>query len=204
MNEKLQYIYSLYPDAKCELIYHNLFELVIAVSLSAQTTDKKVNLATKELFLKYPTIIDLANADIEDVKRIVRPIGMVNVKSKNIIEIAKIIHNDFNDKIPNNKDLLMGLPGVGNKTANVVLAEGFKMNEFPVDTHINRVAKRLQLADVNDLVEAVEAKLKKQIEPEMYLQMHHSLIYFGRYMCKAISPDCLNCKLKESCNKNYK
>lgn len=204
MNESLKYIYELYPDAKCELTYHNLFELLIAVTLSAQTTDKKVNEATKILFEKYDSPAKLASANIDDVKKIIKPIGMVNNKSKNIIEIAKIIHDTYNDEVPNDKELLTKLPGVGNKTANVVLAEGFKIPELPVDTHINRIAKRLKIAKIDDDVLAVERKLKKQIEPEMYIQMHHSLIYFGRYKCKAISPECDDCKLKNKCQKNYK
>ena len=146
MRESLQYIYDLYPNASCELIFHNNFELLIAVVLSAQTTDKKVNIATKELFEKYNKPQLLASANIEDVKKIIKPIGMVNVKSKNIIEIAQIIHDQYNDIVPNDKELLMNLPGVGNKTANVVMAEAFGAHEFPVDTHINRIAKRLKIS----------------------------------------------------------
>ena len=143
MDEKLTYIHNMYPNAKCELVYNNIFQLVVVVSLSAQTTDKRVNMCSPILFLKYPTIEALANANIKDVSEIIKPIGMVNNKAKNIINLAKAIHNEYNDVVPKSKEELVNLPGVGNKTANVVLAEGFKIPAFPVDTHINRIAKRL-------------------------------------------------------------
>ena len=188
MDEKLTYIYEMFPDAKCELDYNTIFQLLIAVSLSAQTTDKKVNMCTPYLFEKYPTIKDLAQANIEDVKQIIKPIGMSNTKGKNIINIAKIIHEKYNDEVPKNIDDLLTLPGVGIKTINVVLAEGFKIPAFPVDTHVNRVAKRLYYATLKDDVSDVERKLKKKIDKNMWIQMHHSMISFGRYFCKAIAP----------------
>lgn len=194
----------MYPDAKCELVYNNIFQLVVVVSLSAQTTDKRVNMCSPILFLKYPTIESLANANIKDVSEIIKPIGMVNNKAKNIINLAKVIHNEYNDIVPTNKEKLIKLPGVGNKTANVVLAEGFKIPAFPVDTHINRIAKRLYYATINDTVEDVERKLKKKIPQDMWISMHHSLIFFGRYFCKAINPLCDECKLNGKCRKNYK
>lgn len=204
MDEKLTYIHNMYPDAKCELVYNNIFQLVVVVSLSAQTTDKRVNMCSPILFLKYPTIESLANANIKDVSEIIKPIGMVNNKAKNIINLAKVIHNEYNDIVPTNKEKLIKLPGVGNKTANVVLAEGFKIPAFPVDTHINRIAKRLYYATINDTVEDVERKLKKKIPQDMWISMHHSLIFFGRYFCKAINPLCDECKLNGKCRKNYK
>ena len=204
MDEKLTYIYEMFPNAKCELDYNTIFQLLIAVSLSAQTTDKKVNMCTPSLFLKYPTVKDLAEANIDDVKQIIKPIGMSNTKGKNIINIAKIIHEKYNDEVPQNVDDLLTLPGVGNKTINVVLAEGFKIPAFPVDTHVNRVAKRLKLAYISDDVSDVERKLKKKIDRDMWIQMHHSMIFFGRYFCKAISPRCDECKLKGKCRVNYK
>ena len=204
MDEKLTYIYEMFPNAKCELDYNTIFQLLIAVSLSAQTTDKKVNMCTPYLFEKYPTIKDLAQANIEDVKQIIKPIGMSNTKGKNIINIAKIIHEKYNDEVPKNIDDLLTLPGVGIKTINVVLAEGFKIPAFPVDTHVNRVAKRLYYATLKDDVSDVERKLKKKIDKNMWIQMHHSMIFFGRYFCKAISPKCNECKLKSQCRVNYK
>lgn len=204
MDEKLTYIHNMYPNAKCELVYNNIFQLVVVVSLSAQTTDKRVNMCSPILFLKYPTIEALANANIKDVSEIIKPIGMVNNKAKNIINLAKVIHNEYNDVVPASKEELIKLPGVGNKTANVVLAEGFKIPAFPVDTHINRIAKRLYYATLNDTVEDVERKLKKKIPQDMWISMHHSLIFFGRYFCKAINPLCDECKLNGKCRKNYK
>lgn len=204
MDEKLNYVYEMFKDAKCELKYNTIFQLLIAVSLSAQTTDKRVNECTPALFNKYPEIKDLAYANIDDVKSIIKPIGMTNVKANNIINIAKNIHERFNDEVPNNPDELITLPGVGIKTINVVLAEGFKIPAFPVDTHVNRIAKRLKLANINDDVIEVERKLKKKVPKEMWIQMHHSMIFFGRYFCKAIAPKCDECKLKGKCRINYK
>lgn len=204
MDEKLNYIYNMFPNAKCELIYNSIFQLLIAVTLSAQTTDKRVNECSPILFEKYPNVIDLANANVEDVKKIIKPIGMTNTKAKNIVNIAKIIHEKYNDNVPSSVEELLVLPGVGNKTINVVLAEGYKIPAFPVDTHVNRVAKRLYFATLKDDVSDVERKLKRKIPKEMWIQMHHSMIFFGRYFCKAISPKCNECKLKSQCRVNYK
>ena len=204
MDYRLQYIYEMYKDAKCELNYNNIFQLLIAVTLSAQTTDKKVNDCSKVLFEKYDSVEKLASANIEDVKAIIKPIGMANTKGRNIIEIAKIINEKYNGEVPCDVDKLLELPGVGNKTVNVILVEGFKIPAFPVDTHINRVAKRLKLAYISDDVSDVERKLKKKIDKSMWGQMHHSMIFFGRYFCKAISPSCNICKLKGKCRINYK
>ena len=204
MDEELEYILQSYPNAKCELNYHNLFELLVAVSLSAQTTDKKVNDATKVLFAKYKDPYSLSVAPLEDVKQIIKPIGMANQKAKNAIAQAKMIHEIYHDVVPQDYDKLITIPGVGNKTINVILAEGFKIPAFPVDTHINRIAKRLYFASLNDDVSDVERKLKKKIPKELWIQMHHSMIFFGRYKCKAILPDCANCALIGKCRKNYK
>ena len=204
MDEKLTYIYEMFKDAKCELNYNTLFQLLIAVSLSAQTTDKRVNETTPLLFEKYKEIKDLAYADINEVKQIIKPIGMTNTKAKNIIGIAKDIHEKYNDEVPSDVEKLLTLPGVGIKTVNVMLAEGFKIPAFPVDTHVNRVAKRLKYAYISDDVSDVERKLKKKIPREMWIQMHHSMLFFGRYFCKAVAPRCNECKLKEKCRVNYK
>ena len=204
MDEKLNYIYHMYPDAKCELKYNNIFQLLIAVTLSAQTTDLRVNMCTPILFNKYPNVIDLANANLIDVINIIKPIGMCQTKGKHIIEIAKIIHEKYHDEVPNNPDELSILPGVGRKTINVVLAAGFHIPALPVDTHINRIAKRLKIAKIDDDVIKVEEKLKKKIEKEHWIQLHHSLIFFGRYFCKAQKPRCQECKLFGQCRINYK
>ena len=194
MNEKLEYVLSMYPKATCELNYFDTFSLLIAVVLSAQTTDIKVNKVTKPLFEKYPDVNSLASASLSDVEKILIPLGMQYQKSKRIIEIAKIIKEKYQGVVPKDKEELLTLPGVGNKTANVLLAEGFKIPAFPVDTHINRIAKRLKLANIDDSVEEVEEKLKQEIPENLWIQMHHSLIFFGRYFCKAVNPNCLNRK----------
>lgn len=204
MDEKLQYIYSLYPHAQCELHYQTIFQLLIAVVLSAQTTDARVNQATEKLFLKFPDAHLLKNASLKEVEEIIKSIGMYKVKAKHLLEIAKIIDEKYHGEVPKNKEDLLQLPGVGNKTANVILAEGYKIPALPVDTHINRIAKRLKYADIEDSVEVVEEKLKKAIEPENWIQMHHSLIFFGRYFCKAKQPECDKCQLKDQCQKEYK
>lgn len=204
MDEKLQYIYSLYPHAQCELHYQTIFQLLIAVVLSAQTTDARVNQATEKLFLKFPDAHLLKNASLKEVEEIIKFIGMYKVKAKHLLEIAKIIDEKYHGEVPKNKENLLQLPGVGNKTANVILAEGYKIPALPVDTHIHRIAKRLKYADIEDSVEVVEEKLKKAIEPENWIQMHHSLIFFGRYFCKAKQPECDKCQLKDQCQKEYK
>lgn len=204
MDEKLQYIYSLYPHAQCELHYQTIFQLLIAVVLSAQTTDARVNQATEKLFFKFPDAHLLKNASLKEVEEIIKSIGMYKVKAKHLLEIAKIIDEKYHGDVPKNKEDLLQLPGVGNKTANVILAEGYKIPALPVDTHINRIAKRLKYADIQDSVEVVEEKLKKAIEPENWIQMHHSLIFFGRYFCKAKQPECDKCQLKDQCQKEYK
>lgn len=204
MDEKLQYIYSLYPHAQCELHYQTIFQLLIAVVLSAQTTDARVNQATEKLFFKFPDAHLLKNASLKEVEEIIKSIGMYKVKAKHLLEIAKIIDEKYHGEVPKNKENLLQLPGVGNKTANVILAEGYKIPALPVDTHINRIAKRLKYADIEDSVEVIEEKLKKAIEPEKWIQMHHSLIFFGRYFCKAKQPECDKCQLKDQCQKEYK
>lgn len=204
MDSKLSYIHDLFSNAKCELDYKTTFQLLIAVVLSAQTTDKSVNKVTAVLFNKYPDANTLKDANLKDVEDILKSIGMYKVKAKNIIEIARIISDKYHNEVPNSYDDLITLPGVGNKTINVVLAEGFKIPALPVDTHINRIAKRLKYANIDDDVLVVEEKLKKVIEKEKWIQMHHSLIFFGRYICKAKNPLCDKCKLNGSCNKEYK
>lgn len=204
MDTKLQYIYEKYPNAHCELLYQNIFQLLIAVTLSAQTTDKRVNACTPILFAKYDTIEKLAQADIKDVKEIIRPIGMTNTKAIHIIQIAQIIHEQYHDEVPSDKEKLLQLPGVGTKTINVVLAEGFKIPAFPVDTHVNRIAKRLKFASLQDDVSMVEKKLKKKVPESLWIQMHHSMIFFGRYFCKAVHPHCDECDLRQQCRKTYK
>ena len=195
------YLDELYPDAHCELNYSKDYELLIAVMLSAQTTDKAVNKVTAVLFDKYKNVNELANANLEDVEKIISSIGMYKVKAKNAIGIAKGLAEKHNGCVPHNKEQLMSLPGVGNKTANCVLAELFNEPYIAVDTHMQRFAKRFGIAKPNDSVEEMENKYLRFIPKERLIKTNHQIIWFGRYKCKAISPNCENCKLIEFCKK---
>ena len=190
---------EILPTAKCELLYTKDYELVIAVMLSAQTTDKSVNAVTPILFKKYPTLDALYNAPLEDIEEIIKPIGLYKNKAKNLKGIVKDLKERFNGVVPSNKDELMTLPGVGNKTAGVIRAEIFQIPDLPVDTHILRISKRLNLAKKDDEPIDVERKLKKIIPEERWIKSHHQLIHFGRYYCMARSPKCENCKISDMC-----
>ena len=195
----LDYLDEILPTAKCELSYTKDYELVIAVMLSAQTTDKSVNAVTPILFKKYPTLDALYNAPLEDIEDIIKPIGLYKNKAKNLKGIVKDLKERFNGVVPSNKEELMTLPGVGNKTAGVIRAEIFQIPDLPVDTHILRISKRLNLAKKDDEPIDVERKLKKIIPEERWIKSHHQLIHFGRYYCMARSPKCENCKISDMC-----
>ena len=197
----LAYLDELFPHAGCELNYHKDYELVIAVMLSAQTTDKSVNQVTDVLFNRYKTLEEMANASLEDVEDIIHSIGLYKNKAKHVLEITDKLLTDFDGKVPSDKDLLQTLPGVGNKTAGVIRAEIFKIPDLPVDTHILRISKRLGLAKQDDDAYDVEMKLKKLIPEERWIKSHHQLIHFGRYFCTARNPQCENCEIKAFCNK---
>lgn len=199
INEIESYLDELYPNPKCELNYNKDYELLIAVVLSAQTTDKRVNSVTEILFSKYNSLEKLKNANIEDIKKIIKPIGTFNKKSIFIKEIANYLIDNCNSKVPNDRKLLESIPGVGRKTANVVLSNLFDYPAIAVDTHVSRVSKRLGLAKKDDDVNAIEKKLMKKIKKENWSKRHHQLVLFGRYNCKALKPECANCKLKEFC-----
>ena len=200
----LSYLDELFPDAKCELFYTKDYELVIAVMLSAQTTDKSVNAVTSVLFNKYQSLDALNEAPLEDIENIIKQIGLYKNKAKNLKGIVKDLIERFNYQVPSDKDLLMTLPGVGNKTAGVIRAEIFKIPDLPVDTHILRIAKRLKLAKKDDEPIEVEHKLKKLIPEERWIKSHHQLIHFGRYFCTARSPMCEKCKISDMCMNNKK
>ena len=197
-DEIITLLKEIIPNPRCELNYNNLYELIVAVSLSAQTTDKRVNEITPELFLKYPNPKSHGNANIDDVINIIKPLGFANNKAKNIIAMSKIIHDDFNNQIPSDLDLLITLPGVGRKTALVVLAEGFKIPALPVDTHLIRMAERLGYSKNKDPL-LVEQDYKKYIKKSEWIISHHLFLLFGRYYCKATAPLCDGCKLKAFC-----
>ena len=195
VNEILNYIEELFPDAHCELNYRNVFELIIAVSLSAQTTDKRVNEVTSVLFKEFDSPEKLALANFEAVKEIIKPLGLAQNKARNIIALAKKIVEEMDGKVPNNMEDLVSLPGVGRKTANVILSEGFGIPAIAVDTHVSRVANRLGLSSESD-VNKIEEDLMKLIEKDRWHKAHHLLLFFGRYHCKAKNPLCENCKFK--------
>ena len=192
------------PNPVCELNFNNYFELICAVLISAQTTDKRVNMITPELFKCYPTPYDLMNADVMDVKRIIASVGLANSKAKNLVAMAKILHEKYNSIVPNTLEELVCLPGVGRKTASVVLAVGYKIPAMPVDTHLHRMAIRLGFSKKTSTVLECEENLKKYIPKEDWIDAHHLLLLFGRYYCKAINPMCENCLLKKYCkNKSH-
>lgn len=197
-----KYLDEILPNPGCELTYNSDYGFLIAVMLSAQCTDKKVNLVTKPFFEKYHSLEEIDALSIEEIEDNIKSLGLYKNKAKNLKGIAHELLTRFNGKVPQDKNELMSLPGVGNKTANVVRVELFKIPEFPVDTHVERLAKRFKLADKSDDVLTVENKLKKDFKKENWIKLHHQFIHFGRYYCKAISPKCEGCKLAGICTKN--
>lgn len=197
----LDYLDEIFPNVGCELHYKKDYELVIAVMLSAQTTDASVNLVTAKLFKIYPSLESLANADLDDIENCIHSIGLFKNKAKNIIGIAQTLLNDFNGVIPMDKEELQKLPGIGNKSAGVVRAEIFRIPDLPVDTHILRISKRFSLVNKNATPLETELQLKKMIEEPHWIKTHHQLIHFGRYLCTARKPACETCKLTNICNK---
>ena len=198
-----KYLDEILPNPGCELTYNSDYGFLIAVMLSAQCTDKKVNLVTKPFFEKYQSLEEIDALSIKDIENNIKSLGLYKNKAKNLKGIAHELLTRFNGKVPQDKNELMSLPGVGNKTANVVRVELFKIPEFPVDTHVERLAKRFKLADKSDDVLTVENKLKKDFKKENWIKLHHQFIHFGRYYCKAISPKCEGCKLAGICTKNF-
>ena len=192
----------LYPDAHCELNHKGSFELLIAVVLSAQTTDVSVNRVTPALFEKYPDALSLSEASEEDVMRLIHSIGLYKNKSRNIINLAKELVKRFDGEVPSKREELESLPGVGRKTANVVLSNCFDYPAFAVDTHVSRVSKRLMIARKDDDVLTIEKKLMKFFPRNCWSRLHHQFIFFGRYKCKAKNPECTDCPFRDSCRKD--
>ena len=199
INKILDYLDELYPNPKCELEYTKDYELLIAIVMSAQTTDKRVNMVNKVLFKKYQSIKELSEASLEDIEKIIKPIGTYKKKAVFIKEIATKLINDNIKVIPNDREYLSSFPGVGRKTINVFLSVIYNEPLVAVDTHVNRVSKRLKLAKDGDDVLEVEKKLMKKIPKDKWNKVHHQLVFFGRYKCKSISPFCTDCKLKDIC-----
>lgn len=199
----LNYLEELFPNAHCELNYKKDYELLIAIVLSAQTTDKRVNKVTEVLFEKYKTLEELSKAPLEDIENIIREIGTFKKKSIFIKKIATSLVNDHNSIVPNDRKYLETLSGVGRKTTNVFLSEYYGVPAIAVDTHVERVSKRLNLAPSTATVTEVEQALMKKVPKELWIKTHHQFIFFGRYHCKAMKPECSNCKLQGQC-KYYK
>ncbi len=202
---------KMFPNARCELNYRNVFELTISTVLSAQTTDDAVNKITPKLFEKYPDAFALAKADIEDVKSIIKRIGLYQNKATNIIKLANELVNNYNGEVPCDFEKLVLLPGIGRKTANVVLSEGFNIPRIAVDTHVLRVSNRLNLLDTEsktlEYVEnpyVIETKLMEIYPEEIWSDVHLKLLFFGRYFCKAKKPNCSECFNFKNCKYDKK
>lgn len=194
----LNYLEHLYPTTSCFLNYKEDYQLLISIILSAQTTDKKVNEATSILFSCFPTIEDLAKADINAVINIINKLGLASSKARYVIDTCNILINEFKGIVPNNIDDLLKLKGVGRKTACVFLAEYYNKKYIPVDTHIKRIAKRLGLTKSNN-PSLIQSDLEKIFNREGVI-LHRRLILFGRNICKAINPKCHICQLKKYCS----
>ncbi len=186
-----------YSGAVTELEYTNDYELLIAIILSAQCTDKRVNIITPALFEKYPTAEDLAKADLEDVKDLIKSCSFFNNKAKNIIAMANSVIDEHEGEIPHDTKKLIKLAGVGNKTANVFMIEAEGANLMAVDTHVFRVSHRLGLSDGKN-VEQTEEQLVKRLKDDLHI-FHQAMVLFGRYICKAVKPECEKCFLTEVC-----
>ncbi|WP_251554137.1 endonuclease III [Neobacillus muris] len=200
----LDQIAEMFPDAHCELNHSNPFELIIAVSLSAQCTDALVNKVTKELFNKYKTPEDYLSVPLEELQNDIRSIGLYRNKAKNIQSLCRMLINDYHGELPKDRDELTKLPGVGRKTANVVVSVAFEIPAIAVDTHVERVSKRLGICRWKDSVLEVENTLMKKVPKSEWSVTHHRLIFFGRYHCKAQNPQCPSCPLLELCREGKK
>ena len=203
-NKLIEYLDYLFPNPKCELTYQTDYQLLMAVVLSAQSTDKRVNSVTPTIFSKYPTLEELANASLTDLEDIIRPVGSLRKKASYLKEIASRLVNEFDGVVPTDRDILESFPGVGRKTVNVFLAEFYHYPAIAVDTHVERVSKRLKLAYQKDSVLDVERKLMKKVPKERRAKFHLQMVLFGRYYCKAVKPLCKDCPLKEYCREKKK
>ena len=186
-----------YPDSVTELQYHNLYELLISVMLSAQCTDKRVNIITPALFEAYPSPVELSNADLDKVKSYIKSCSFFNNKAKNLIKMAQSVMENYEGEIPLTQEELVKLAGVGQKTANVVMIEYTGANLMAVDTHVFRVAHRLGLSSAATAVKT-EEELSRKFKTDLHL-LHQAMVLFGRYKCKALKPECEECFLADYC-----
>lgn len=190
-----------YPDAGTMLKYNSLFELLVAVILSAQSTDEQVNKVTEKLFARYNTPYDMASLELEEMEKMIRQVGLYKSKAKSIKRMAEILITEYNGKVPDSMEELLKLPGVGRKTANVVLAVGFDKPGLGVDTHVHRVTNRIGLVKTKNPV-MTEMNLKELIPVDNWGKAHHLFIFHGRKVCKARKPECSQCVIKDLCDKN--
>lgn len=193
------YLDELFPNPRCELLYNKDYELLIAIMLSAQSTDKRVNMVTPVIFSKYKSLKELSEAYIKDLENIIRSVGSYHKKSLYMKEIARRLVTEYDSKVPIDREVLESFPGIGRKTVNVFFSEFYNIPAIAVDTHVERVSKRLKLAYTKDNVLDVERKLQKKFKKENWAKRHLQLVLFGRYHCKAVKPECNNCKLKDFC-----
>lgn len=200
----LDKMHEMFPDAQCELTHQNPLELVIAVLLSAQATDVLVNKVTPELFKKYRTPEDYVNVSIEELQDDIKSIGLYRNKAKNIQKLCQSLIDQYDGQVPSSKEKLMGLAGVGRKTANVVSSVAFDEPAIAVDTHVERVAKRLAICHWKDSVLEVEKTLMRKVPKAEWGKTHHMMIFFGRYHCKSRNPNCGECPLLEICREGKK
>jgi len=194
-----EFLNELFPNPKCELNYNKDYELLIAVMLSAQTKDSRVNVVTEKLFSKYKNLEELSNASLNDLEIIIKELGNYKKKASGVKKIAKELLLNYNGDVPNSRKVLENMPMVGRKTTNVVLSVLFNEPNIAVDTHVFRVSKRLKLAKERDDVLKVEQKLKRHFKRNTWCKLHHQLVLFGRYYCTAKNPRCDTCKLKGFC-----
>lgn len=204
MRRILDTIAEMFPDARCELVHSNPFELTIAVLLSAQCTDQTVNKVTADLFRKYKQPEDYLAVPLEELEQDIRRIGLYRNKAANIRKLCRILIEKHGGEVPRDYDSLIELPGVGRKTANVVLSNAFGVPAIAVDTHVERVSKRLGIAKPDDSVLEVEKKLMRRVPRDEWTITHHRLIFFGRYHCKAQRPNCPACPLIDLCKEGRK
>lgn len=198
IKEVLDILDKTYPEAECALHHQNVFQLIVAVALSAQTTDKSVNMVTPALFERYPDAHALAEADVSQVSEYIKRIGMYKTKANNIVGMAQKLVSEYGGQVPEDYDALVSLPGVGRKTANVVLSVGFGQQRIAVDTHVFRVANRIGLVHEKDVLKT-ELALMEQIPEERWSRTHHSLIFHGRQCCDARKPKCDDCPINTLC-----
>lgn len=194
----------MFPEAHCELVHENAFELLVATLLSAQCTDVLVNRVTADLFKKYKKPEDYLEVDIEELQNDIRSIGLYRNKAKNIQALSALLIEEFNGEVPADRDVLTTFPGVGRKTANVVVSNAFGIPAMAVDTHVERVAKRLGMNRWKDSPLMVEEKIMRWTPMEKWTDTHHQIIFFGRYHCKAQNPACGECPLLPLCREGKK